>query len=403
MSDSSTIDATKFNLATQNSQQLQGFLSAFNESPTLVKLINEFLVGGNQISIGIQGSGTFTSGNSNGSFTITLDPSYFMGVSGGRVFTAQEIGVELAHELAHDEDQGGLYSSYNPANPLQAQQDDALAEGVASVASKNAADDFNAYNNANNQGVLPLSANLDPKLQNAINSAGSDQGAQVLAAGNYLSKINPSNALSLTYADYWADTYALKVCDSVNNGFFRSAKLTNGNLDWSKVTNQDFSVTDLSSDGSEWSVQASGLSNGKGGLFSINGSSGLDKNGNPSSGSFTCKIVETDTLTGLTSEYMQGFGMLSDGSSESIFIAAATEATVDGSNNTISADSDDLTLGGEGNSVTGDNLTLTMEAGAQAHVTGSHNSFVLASNSATELDVSGEGSSIQSTHNVIHR
>lgn len=106
-----TINVQNFENATGNNPQLIAMIPIFNESPTLVNLINAFtsnstLTTGNQIIIGATNQDPTSAATGNSTATIEsallngFDPTSINIATNTGVNQAEAVGVEIAHEVA---------------------------------------------------------------------------------------------------------------------------------------------------------------------------------------------------------------------------------------------------------------------------------------------------------------
>ncbi|NYE27416.1 putative Zn-dependent protease [Rhodanobacter sp. K2T2] len=402
-----TINESAFSASTNNSSAFTNLLSTFNYSPVLVNYINSFTsYAGNTIVIGAAGSGSSTAGTTNGNLTITLDPSYF---SGPNQLTPEQIGIVFAHELGHAEDSNGLYSDYSPTSPASAANDDAQAEGVASVASYNVANDFNNYNVLNNVNSPTLYANNIQAFSSAISSASANGlSAEISAAGAVISSENPSTATNITYFQFWEDGYAISACDSSST--INNANLNNATINWSAVTPSNLNVQ-TNSDGS-WSVSSSNIFDKSGDSLTINGSENA-------SGNLTCIIDKTSSMNSLSS-YLTGEDITDAISNATVQAAPDSQSIIAGSNNSINSGFGAVTtLQGNNNNIAltggtvdtadndtsevfnGSNFTLNASGLLSGTATGMNDIFNLAASSGSTLGISGTADVANSVGNTI--
>ena len=394
-----TVNTGTLGTATTGSAALDSsaMISLFNESQQMVSMLNTFSsTPGNTIVIGADGGGTTTVYNPvTSTYTITLDGSYF-DPSSPSYLSSVGLTTKLAHELGHATQDDGMYDEYpyvNPANPTQASASDLYAEGVASVASWQVAQQLNASDSQN--GAL---ANANPVVDAAITNATASSGqsllaAQIEAASNAMATQIPSNAPNINYLQYSQDTWAIVQC---NNLVGPTDPLNLNTINWSNVTSG--SVT-TNSDGT-WTADFPPATTNTGGQFQLQASG-------TAAGITQCSIVGSSSTDGPLI-YLGGDGASASVNNGTVGVGAASEVTVGGSDDTVTGGNDvnasingdgDVYNGGADSTVnfSGNNQTANLVANGDSVV-----NFVAAmsgtvTGAGNDVDVLGSGDSISAT------
>jgi hypothetical protein len=436
-----TVDVGKFSAASGGNQQLANLVSTFNESPTMVSMVNQFTSSNlNQIVFGIPGKGTFTDSNSQGGLTITIDPSAIGN------FDADQLTSYLAHEFGHATQPEGLYTdpAYVYDSPTDAAFNHDNAEGVASVASYNVANELTAYNSGNNINETVYANGNDLLLSQRITNQStttytdpttgltvtysSVEDAQIATAATYMGSQAPSVAPHLTYDQYAEDGYALSNDGSATG----CSALNNQTVNWQAVTAQNFQVVTTSN---SWSVNATGVTDKSGNIYDFNGTFNNGSNGSGSS-PLSCQ-VDINPNSSAPSAYVDGTGQDVSINGGQVFLQPEAAATVNGNNNAVSSGTgSDTTLNGADNTVVsgsgsvtnvqgddnlvdatggtisdaagdtgdifnGDDTTINLGSNFSGSVEGTGNSINLTANSDSSLLLSGTDESVSSTGNTI--
>ncbi|WP_147293406.1 beta strand repeat-containing protein, partial [Dyella monticola] len=403
-----TINVQNFENAVGNNASLMAMIPIFNESPTLVNLINSFdanstLVTGNQITIGStnqdpvnQSTGDSTATIESSLFT-GFDPSTFNISTNTGIEQAELVAVELGHELAHTVDPNAQYTS-DPTSLAEGVSYDENAEAIASVSSFNVANELNSFNTTQyGEGFDTQNANDNSAMQSALSATTvgnyqSLQDAQIATAENVISQPTymPSG-MQISYSQYLNDGVAVQLCNE-SSSTINSVNLNSGTINWNGVTSSNFSLTmDANGDGG-WTLNASGITDVSGNTYSINANSGPTQ-GSGLTQTNQCVINQT-APSGQQSGYIFGQGVSDGLSNASLLVAPDTSAELTGTGDSSTVSS------GSSATVTNTNNTINMDDGSTLLDTAGTGNDTINAGAGDTIQISNDGSSYTDTINA---